>query len=115
VHELRDSPEPSLPELLGKLSPVDLVVVEGFKRSAHPKIEIHRAANGRPYLHPDLPGIVALATDANPGGKLPIPVVHLDAIGAIADAALAHARPLPEVLALLARAEAASSLSGAER
>lgn len=109
IHELRDSPEPSLPELLAKLSPVDLVVVEGFKRSAHPKIEVHRAANGRPYLYPDLQDIVALATDAAPPDGTIVPVMHLDAVGAIADAALTLARPLPDVLARLAQADGVAS------
>ena len=50
MHELRDEPEPGLAELLSRLSPVDLVVVEGFKTSVHPKIEVHRAANGKPLI-----------------------------------------------------------------
>ena len=58
MHELRGTPEPSLYELLAKLSPVDLVVVEGFKREPHRKIEVHRAANGKPLLFPDDPGAV---------------------------------------------------------
>ncbi|MDB5558924.1 MAG: mobB [Enterovirga sp.] len=101
IHELRDEPEPALQDLLGRLSPVDLVVVEGFKRSAHPKIEVHRAANGRPFLFPDLPGIVALATDAARPEALPLPAMHLDDVRAIAEAALAHALPLAETLARL--------------
>ena len=44
VHELRDGPEPSLAELLAKLGPADLVIIEGFKRHAHPKLEVYRAA-----------------------------------------------------------------------
>ena len=47
----------------GKLSPVDLVLVEGFKRDAFPKLEIHRIANGKPLLQPDDPHIVAIACD----------------------------------------------------
>jgi molybdopterin-guanine dinucleotide biosynthesis adapter protein len=64
MHELRGAAEPRLPELLGKLSTVDLVVVEGFKREPHRKIEVHRAANGKPLLFPDDPGIAGIATDA---------------------------------------------------
>src|SRR3954471_13437444 len=55
VRELRDEPELSLAELLGRLSPVDLVLVEGFKAEAHRKIEVHRAANGKPLLFRDIP------------------------------------------------------------
>ncbi len=63
LHELRGEPEWDLPDLLGKLAPVDLVLVEGFKRDAFPKLEIHRAANGKPLLQPDDPHIVAIASD----------------------------------------------------
>ncbi len=104
IHELRDEPEPALPDLLRRLSPVDLVIVEGFKRSLHPKIEVHRAANGRPYLFPDLAGIVAVATDAELPDALPVPVMHLDDVSAIAETALAQSLPLPDTLARLARA-----------
>jgi molybdopterin-guanine dinucleotide biosynthesis protein B len=81
MHELREAAEPRLPELLGKLSPVDLVVVEGFKREPHRKIEVHRAANGKPWLFPDDPGIVGIVTDARVETRLP--VVHLDDIDGI--------------------------------
>ena len=47
MHELRGAPEPRLPELLKKMSPVDLVIVEGFKSEPHRKIEVYRAANGK--------------------------------------------------------------------
>ncbi len=88
--ELRGAPEPPLPDLLRQLSPVDLVIVEGFKRDRHPKIEVHRAANGKPWLHPDDPAIVAAATDvALPSAALPH--VHLDDIAAIAGLVLDHA------------------------
>jgi molybdopterin-guanine dinucleotide biosynthesis protein B len=100
LHELRDEAEPGLAMLLGRLAPVDIVIVEGFKNERHPKIEIHRAANGEPFLHRDRPGIVAIATDAAPDPG-DCPVVHLDDIPAIADLVLAHAAPLATVLALL--------------
>ncbi len=58
--------EPGLPELLRKMSRVDLVVVEGFKSEPHRKIEVHRAANGKPLLFPDDPAISGIATDARP-------------------------------------------------
>jgi molybdopterin-guanine dinucleotide biosynthesis adapter protein len=83
MHELRGAPEPELPELVARLQQVDLLIVEGFKRSPHPKLEVFRAANGRPPLWPTLPGIVAIATDTVlPGCTLPS--AHLDEIPAIA-------------------------------
>ena len=63
MHELRGAGEPRLPELLVKLARVDLVIIEGFKREPHRKIEVHRAANGKPLLFPDDPGVVGIATD----------------------------------------------------
>ena len=64
MRELRGAPEPTLPELLRLLKPVDLVLIEGFKRDPLPKIEVFRAANGKPPLYPDDRNIVALITDA---------------------------------------------------
>jgi molybdopterin-guanine dinucleotide biosynthesis protein B len=93
IHELRGAPEPDLSELLVKLSPVDLVIVEGFKRGPHPKIEIWREANGKPFLHPEDPTIRALATDGTPDG-VPIPVVDLNDASAIADIVLKEAAPI---------------------
>lgn len=61
--EHRDTPEPSMEDLLGQLSPVDIVLVEGFKRASHPKIETHRAAANQPLIAPDDPMIRAIATD----------------------------------------------------
>ena len=90
LHELRGEEEWYLPALVSKMSAVDLVLVEGFKRDAFPKLEIHRAENGKPLLHPDDPHIVAVASDtALPDVK--IPVVDLNDIDAIADLLLKHA------------------------
>ena len=95
LHELREEPEWDLPDLVGKMSPVDLVLVEGFKRDAFPKLEIHRIANGKPLLHPEDPHIVAVASDsALPAAK--VPVVDLNDIEAIADLLLKHAVPIGE-------------------
>jgi molybdopterin-guanine dinucleotide biosynthesis protein B len=92
MHELRDEPEWTLPQLLAKLSPVDLVLIEGFKRERHPKIEVFRAANGKPPLHPEDPHIRAIATDqAFPVTGLP--QAGLDDIEAIADLAERFAMP----------------------
>jgi len=93
VHELRGAAEPTLPQLLAKLDPVDLVIVEGFKRGTHPKLEVFRAAVGNPPLHPDDPHIVAVVSDAAvPAAR--VPVVALDDVDAVADLMLAHAAPL---------------------
>jgi molybdopterin-guanine dinucleotide biosynthesis adapter protein len=109
VHELRQEDEPSLAALLGRLSPVDLVVIEGFKAERHPKIEVHRAANGKPFLFGAVPNVVAIAADcAVPDA--PVPVMPLDDIAAIAEQALALAQPLGEVLRKLT---GASALDGA--
>jgi molybdopterin-guanine dinucleotide biosynthesis protein B len=71
MHELRNEAEPELPALLHRLAPCDLVLVEGFKRQAIPKIEIHRLAAGSALLFPDDAHIVALATDARIPTALP--------------------------------------------
>ena len=83
MHELRGAPEPELEELLTHLSPVDLVIVEGFKRSAYPKIEVHRPSVGKPTLWPEDPNIIAVASDAALETKLPL--LPLDRPEAIAD------------------------------
>lgn len=83
VHELRGAPEPSLDELLARMAPCDLVLVEGFKRFAHPKLEVHRRARGTPLLAREDPGIVALATD-EPFPDLPLPQLDLDDVAGIA-------------------------------
>ncbi|MGN6116169.1 MAG: molybdopterin-guanine dinucleotide biosynthesis protein B [Nitrobacter sp.] len=89
MHELRGADEPKLPELLARMSPVDLVIVEGFKRELHPKIEVYRAANGKPPLFPDDSHIVGLATDT--AFETRLPTAQLDDIPAIASMALNHA------------------------
>jgi molybdopterin-guanine dinucleotide biosynthesis protein B len=97
LHELRGAPEPRLHLLLRKMSPVDLVIVEGYKRERLPKLEIHRAEVGKPLLHPDDDWIVAIAAD----GPLPqaqVPVLPLDDIDKIADVLVAEAAPLDRLL-----------------
>jgi molybdopterin-guanine dinucleotide biosynthesis adapter protein len=96
VHELREAPEPALEDMLAKLSPVDLVIVEGFKRHAHPKLEVFRAVVGKPLLHPDDDCIVAVATDA-PLPQASVPVLMLDDIEAIANAMTAEAQPCERI------------------
>jgi molybdopterin-guanine dinucleotide biosynthesis protein B len=97
IHELRGAAEPRLPELLRKMSRVDLVVVEGFKSEPHRKIEVHRLANGKPLLFPDDPGIAGIATDGTI--ETALPVAHLDDIPAIAAMMRRFAISLEEVLA----------------
>ena len=94
MHELRDAPEQSLRELLPRLSPVDLVIVEGYKTSTHPKLEVHRAAVGKPLLYPNDANVVALASDTQPP-NLTLPFADLNDVEAIADLVDELARPYP--------------------
>lgn len=88
MHELRDEEEPTLDVLLAKLSPVDLVLIEGYKRDAHPKVEAHRAVTGNALIAPDDPSICAVASDS--ALELGRPVFDLDDTVAIADFILAQ-------------------------
>jgi molybdopterin-guanine dinucleotide biosynthesis protein B len=88
------------------------VIVEGFKADRHPKIEVHRAANGKPFLFRDAPNVRAIAADGMVPDA-PVPVVHLDDIPAVADLALAIALPLGEIVADLEAAPARQRLSPA--
>ena len=98
VHELRGQAEPVLGALLTKLSPVDLVLIEGYKAETHPKLEVYRAAVGKPLLHPNDPAIVAIASDELlPAAR--VPVVDLDDVERIADILIRHAAPIHAVLA----------------
>jgi molybdopterin-guanine dinucleotide biosynthesis protein B len=97
MHELRDAGEPRLPELLAKISRVDLVIVEGFKREPHRKIEVHRLANNKPLLFPDDPNIAGIATDA--AVETTLPVAHLDDVEAVAGLMQRSAIPVESVLA----------------
>lgn len=88
MHELRDAAEPVLEVLLQKLSPVDLVLVEGYKRAPHPKIEAFRAGTGNALIAPGDPTIRAVASDV--ALDLDRPVFDLNDTGAIADFILAE-------------------------
>ncbi|MDT3685511.1 MAG: molybdopterin-guanine dinucleotide biosynthesis protein B [Pseudorhodoplanes sp.] len=96
MHELRGRPEPDLHQLLGKLSEVDLVLIEGFKRQKFPKLEIHRVENGKPLLHPEDDWIVAVASDS-PLPQATVPVVDLNDIEKIADLLIVESMPLSEL------------------
>jgi len=77
MHELRDEPEPTLDELLARATPVDLLLIEGFKRDRHPKLEVWRRSVGKPLICVDDPTIVALASDG-PVPESPVPVFDLE-------------------------------------
>ena len=89
IHELRDAPEPPLPELLARMEPVDLVLIEGFKRAPHPKLEVWRPDNGKTPLYPEDSHIVAVACDVAPAGCT-LPILPLGDAEAIADFIVAH-------------------------
>jgi molybdopterin-guanine dinucleotide biosynthesis adapter protein len=97
MHELRGAAEPELPELLRKMSPVDLVVIEGFKSEPHPRIEVYRRDSGKPPLFPDDPAIAAIATDAVI--ETALPVVDLEDIPAVATTMCKYAVGIEDVLA----------------
>jgi molybdopterin-guanine dinucleotide biosynthesis adapter protein len=96
IHELRGEPEPPLKGLLAKLSPADLIIVEGFKRHAHPKLEVYRAAVGKPLVYPGDDCIVAIASDG-PLPEAPLPVLRLDDIEGVANVLQAEALPLDQI------------------
>lgn len=98
IHELRGRSEPRLAELLKKMSRVDLLVIEGYKSEPHRKIEVHRAATGKPFLFPDDPGIVGIASDV--AVETPLPVVRLDDIVSIAALMRRSAISIDEVVSM---------------
>lgn len=101
MRELRGAPEPKLARLLTMFDAVDLLLIEGFRNEAHPKIEVFRKANGKDLRYPADPHVVALISDL---GQPPahLPHAHIDDISAAADLALAQAQPLDAVVARLA-------------
>jgi molybdopterin-guanine dinucleotide biosynthesis adapter protein len=102
MRELRGAPEPSLAGLLRLLEPVDLVLIEGFKRDPLPKIEVYRGANGKPPMYPEDENIVALVSDsAAPPAHLPH--ASINDIAAAAKLVLAHAAPLAAIVERLTR------------
>ena len=92
--EHRDTP-PVLEALLAQLPPCDLVLIEGYKREAIPKLEVHRAATAKPWLFPDDPNILAVASDIDPPEAFPR--IDIDAISQLTDFIIDHAlsRPTP--------------------
>jgi molybdopterin-guanine dinucleotide biosynthesis protein B len=88
MHEVLGE-EPGLPELLKRLAPVDLVIVEGYKANPHPKIEVHRPALGKPPIWPGRSDIVAVACDDAPANDPPH-LLPLNDPAAIVDWALTY-------------------------
>lgn len=88
MSELRGAPEPTLGDLLARLDPVDLILVEGYKRDTHPKIEAWRAETGQPLIAAGDASVRAVATNDAPAG-LAQPLIGLDDVAAIADFVLA--------------------------
>lgn len=101
MHELRGRPEPTLAECVARMAPCDLVLVEGYKAAPIPKLEVWRAATGKPPMFPDDPSIVVVATDSldRMGPTKPLErefaVVALDDIAAITTLVEDRARNLP--------------------
>ncbi|MCK5444707.1 MAG: molybdopterin-guanine dinucleotide biosynthesis protein B [Rhodospirillaceae bacterium] len=92
--ELRDEPEFDMDELIGRMSDVDILLIEGFKRSHHDKLEVSRPSLGKQLLASDDPTVVAVASDqAIPG--LAIPVLDLDDVSAVADHIISHLKAVP--------------------
>jgi molybdopterin-guanine dinucleotide biosynthesis protein B len=93
MHEHRGTAEPDSKALMQHMSPVDLLLVEGFKRESHEKLEIYREANGKPLLAAEDPNIVAVLVDGpRPETQIPkgLPVIDLNDVGAIADFVMLH-------------------------
>jgi molybdopterin-guanine dinucleotide biosynthesis protein B len=101
MHELRGANEPRLADLLVHLSPVDLVIVEGFKAETHVKLEVNREVNGKPWLYLDDHDIAAVVCDVG-SERPPLPHADLDDPSAVAELVLTSALPLHETLARLA-------------
>ncbi len=91
MHELRSAPEPTVEELIAHMTPVDLLLIEGFKAHAHDKMEIHRPSLGKPLLAAEDRSYVAVASDA-PIPGLRIPRIDLNDVAAVADFIVAHCR-----------------------
>ncbi|WP_085901123.1 molybdopterin-guanine dinucleotide biosynthesis protein B [Kiloniella majae] len=84
MHELRDEKEPTLEELVPHMTPVDILLIEGFKRESHKKLEVFRPALGKRMLHKDDPNIIGIATD-DEEIDTSLPIINLNDIEAIAD------------------------------
>jgi molybdopterin-guanine dinucleotide biosynthesis protein B len=81
LHEL-DGPEPDLSEILAKLEPVDLVLIEGYKMGPYPKLEVYRRSLGKIPIWMNMPGVVAVASDEDVGvgNRTMLPLSKPDAV-----------------------------------
>lgn len=98
MHELREAPEPTIYELIAKMSPADFVLIEGFKWAQHARIEVYRREVGKPPFHPENPYVVGIVSDvAFPeAGR---PVVDINDVEGVVELILAKAETLETVLA----------------
>lgn len=101
LHENAEGEAQDLADLLSKMAPVDLVLIEGWRRDAHAKIEVFRAANGKPPLHPDDDAIKAVVAD-DPAAAGALPFAPLDDVAGAAELALRFAEPIERTLRALA-------------
>jgi molybdopterin-guanine dinucleotide biosynthesis adapter protein len=108
IHELRDAPEPSICDLLAKMAPVDLVVIEGFKTARHTRIEVYRDEVGKPPLHPNDPQIAGIVSDV-PFPDAGRPVVRIEDINGVVELVLAKAERLDTMLARIGAPAAGES------
>jgi molybdopterin-guanine dinucleotide biosynthesis protein B len=102
MHEMRDEAEPPIHELLGKMAPVDLVLIEGFKSAAHARIEVYRSAVGRPPFHPENRHVVGIVSDL-PFPDAGLPVVDIDDIDGVVALVLDKAEPFDAAVSRLAK------------
>ena len=93
MREHRGAPEPTLEDLVRSMSPVDLLMIEGFKRHRHPRLEVHRPSVGKPLICREDATVLAVASD-EPIAELPVPRLELDDVSGIADFVLARAAEL---------------------
>jgi molybdopterin-guanine dinucleotide biosynthesis protein B len=84
MHELRGDPELTLADMIARMSPVDLLIIEGFKHGPHPKLEVWRESVGKPLLQPNDPTIRAVVSDGSAQG-LAVPVLSLEDVAGVAD------------------------------
>lgn len=98
LHELEGEPEPCLSAHLERLSPADFVLIEGFKREPHLKLEVHRKANAKPWLYPGDETIAGVVSDAPLENPAQLPHAALDDIPSIAGLVFQFAEPIAKTL-----------------
>jgi molybdopterin-guanine dinucleotide biosynthesis adapter protein len=98
MHELRDQPEPAIYDLLRRMSPVDLVLIEGFKSAHHTRIEVYRKDVGKPPFHLENPHVAGIVSDT-PFPHAGRPVVDIDDVEGVVELVLAKAERLEAMLA----------------